>query len=68
MSVNLQKFIGADGRVELHTADGKTIRRWPIDAKQMISQGGAKPVAVRTAAGAPARAATTSTSTEADDE
>ena len=67
--MNLRKFVGPDGMVELKTKDGETIRRWPIDARQMIVQGGAKPTAAQAAAQAPAPApAATRTSSEADEE
>ena len=71
--MNLRQYVNpADGMVELETPDGKTIRRWPIDARGMIEKGGAKPVAVRAATGAPAPALAAApskpTSAEADDE
>lgn len=66
--MNLRQYVNpADGMVELETPDGKTIRRWPIDARGMIEKGGAKPVAVRASASAPAPAAA-STSIESDDD
>lgn len=66
--MNIRQYVNpADGMVQLQTSDGKTISRWPIDAKDMIAKGGAKPVAVRASASAPAPAAA-STSAESDDD
>lgn len=40
--MNIRQHVGPDGMVELQFPDGKTIRRWPIDAKDMIAKGGAR--------------------------
>lgn len=52
--MNIRRFVGPDGMVELQLPGSKgTIRRWPIDAKQMIEQGGAQPVPLSGAPAAP---------------